>query len=90
MKEHMLSTVDNPYNPFHQFKEWDAWDREAGYYTLAYLGRIIITSDELSEADQSDALEKAIDEIVNENLYGMHIKVTADDETPRRVSVSIS
>lgn len=85
----MLSTVDNPYNPFHQFDEWDAWDRAAGYHTTAYLARIIVTSDELSEADQSVALEDAIDEIVKENVFGMHIKVTANDETPRRVTVSI-
>lgn len=75
MTEHMLSTSDNPYNPFTQFDEWYAWDEAAGYHTSAYLARVLVTSDELSEADQSLALEQAIDEIVQENVLGIYIKV---------------
>lgn len=74
MDEHMITTMDNPYNPFNQFDEWYTWDQSAGYHTLAYLGRVVITSDELSEADQSLAIEQAIDEIVAENA-GLYIKV---------------
>lgn len=85
MEEHMLSTVDNPYNPFHHFDEWLQWDTVAGYYTTGYLARIIHTSDDLSDADQSLALELAIDEIVRENVFGVHIKVTANDTAPRAI-----
>lgn len=80
MNEHMLTTVDNPFNPFTQFDEWNGWDMRAGYHTTAYLARIVNTSDELSEADQSLALEYAIDEIVRENINGMYRKVTADGQ----------
>lgn len=75
MAEHMLTTVDNPYNPFTHFDEWYAWDNRAGYNTMAFLARVIKTSDELSEADQSLAIEQAIDEIVNENVLGLYRKV---------------
>lgn len=78
MEEHMLTTVDNPFNPFTQFDEWNSWDMRAGYHTNAYLARIVHTSDELSDADQSLALEYAIDEIVRENINGMYRKVTQD------------
>jgi hypothetical protein len=78
MEEHMLTTVDNPYNPFSQYDEWDAWDRAAGYHTSSYLGRVVITSDELSEASQSLAIEQAINEIVNENP-GFYVKVASPD-----------
>ena len=74
MDEHMLTTVDNPYNPTTQFDEWFVWDQSAGYNTLAYLGRVVKTSDELSDADQSLAIEQAIDEIVSENV-GLYKKV---------------
>ncbi len=67
MNEHMLTTVDNPYNPVTQFDEWNTWDQAAGYNTLAYLARVVRTSDELSDADQSLAYEDAIDSIINEN-----------------------
>lgn len=73
--EHMLTTVDNPFDPF---TEWDAWytfDVGHGYHTLAYLARIVRSSDELSEADQSQAIEDAIDEILEFNVSGMYRKV---------------
>jgi len=75
MTEHMLTTSDNPYNPFTEFDQWHSWDQAAGYNTAAYLARVVRTSDELSEADQSLALEQAIDEIVRENILGLYVKV---------------
>lgn len=76
MVEHMLTTTDNPFDPFTQFDEWYAYDVNAGYFTSQFLARIVITSDELSEADQSLAIEAAIDEIVRENVSGIHRKVS--------------
>lgn len=76
----MLSTVDNPWNPFTHFEEWSEYDESAGYYTLALLGRVVITSDEMSEADQDVAILDAINEIVRENVSGVHVKVTVDSE----------
>ena len=75
--EYMLTTVDNPFNPFTQFDEWMVWDHNAGYDTPALLDRIANQSDELSEADQSQAVDLAMDEIVRENVSGMHRKVKA-------------
>lgn len=74
MDVHMLTTVDNPYDPFKQYDEWNLWDQEAGYFTLSYLGRVVVTSHELSEADQDLASEQAMDDIVSENI-GLYIKV---------------
>jgi hypothetical protein len=65
--EHMLTTVDNPFDPVTQFEAWNVWDQTAGYHTLSYLGRVVKTSDELSEADQSLAYEQAMQDIVNDN-----------------------
>lgn len=76
MDQHMLTTIDNPYDPFTRFDEWYEFDVSSGYNTAAYLARIVVTSDELSEADQDLALEQAIDEIVNENVLGRYRKVT--------------
>ena len=78
MSESMLTTVDNPFSPFTQFDEWYAYDENAGYHTSAFLARIVKSSDELSEADQSVAIENAIDEIVLINSLGLYRKVTRD------------
>lgn len=71
-----LTTVDNPWNPFTEYQEWFLYDAQLGYNTPGLLARVVVTSDELSEADQALAIEQAIDEIVKENVSGMHRKVT--------------
>lgn len=78
MDESMLTTVDNPYDPFTQWDEWFNFDLRSGYNTPGLLARIIKTSDDLSDAEQSQAIEDAIDEIVRENVSGMHKKVTLE------------
>ena len=80
MAEHMLTTIDNPFNPFTQYEAWDVWDRQAGYHTSSFLARITITSPNMSEADQSVAIEQAIEEIVKENVSGVYTKVSATPE----------
>lgn len=74
--EHMLSTSDNPHNPFTDFDDWNTFDQHAGYYSLAYLGRVVKTSNDISDYDQSLAIEWAIDDIVRENVLGIYIKVS--------------
>lgn len=74
--EYMLTTVDNPYDPFIQFDAWLAYDIVSGYNTSGLLDRITISSDELSETDQSLAIQQAIDEIVEENVLGIYKKVS--------------
>lgn len=75
MAEHMLTTVDNPFNPFTQFSAWYAFDEAAGYHSSSFLARVTRTSDSLSDADQAQAIEDAIDEIVKENVLGIYTKV---------------
>ena len=74
--EYMITTVDNPFNPFTQFDEWLSFDTHAGYFTPGLLARIVINSDDLSEADQNKAVQDAIDEVVTENVLGLYKKVS--------------
>lgn len=74
--EYMLTTVDNPFDPFTQFTQWFAFDTASGYHTASFLARIAKTSDELSDVDQRLAIQSAIDEIVRENVSGVHKKVS--------------
>ena len=75
----MLTTVDNPWNPFTHFDEWREYDESSGWQTLALLGRVVITSDEMSEADQDVAVLDAMQEIIQENVSGVHVLVTKDN-----------
>ena len=75
MKQTMLTTIDNPYNPSTQFDDWFAFDESKGYHTCSYLARIVKTSDELSELDQQQANEQAIDEIIELNVLGIYKRI---------------
>jgi hypothetical protein len=70
-----ITTVDNPYDPLTQWAEWFQFDTSAGYHTVSLLARFVHDSFELSEADQEEAIELAIDEMVYENVTGMYRKV---------------
>ena len=78
MQMSMLTTVDNPFSPFDEYPEWLAFDVRRGYNSISLLARVTIMSSDLSEADQSDAIELAINEIVEQNVSGMHRKVTKE------------
>lgn len=77
--DYALTTVDNPFSPFTQFDEWFAYDQRLGYNTCGLLARIAMTSDELSETDHHQAIQDAIDEIVQANLSGRFRKVSRTD-----------
>lgn len=80
IKECMLTTFDNPYDPFEQFTSWNLFDVEKGYNTCSYLGRIVRLSDELSEQEESEEIERAIDEIIKYDYANIYKKVTRETE----------
>ncbi len=80
VKECMLTTFDNPYDPFEQFTSWNLFDIEKGYNTCSYLGRIVRLSDELSEQEESEEIERAIDEIIKYDYASIYKKVTRETE----------
>ena len=75
MSNALLTTTDNPFDPFTQWDEWYAYDIRAGHFTLNYLARVTFSSPNLSEADQAAAIERGMDEIIAENVFGIHKKV---------------
>ena len=74
--EHMLTTVDNPWNPFTHYDEWYAWDRAQGYDTPGMLARIANVSLDLPDEVIGQIIEDAIDEIVTLNISGLYRKAT--------------
>jgi hypothetical protein len=80
-----LTTVDNPFNPITQFDSWFAFDVEKGYNSCCYLARIANTSKDLTEEENDEIIEEAIDEIVKFNL-GFYKKVRSDDVSKSAIS----
>lgn len=71
----MLTTVDNPYNPFDNFKSWFLFDVQKGYNSCSYLARIAKTSEIMSEQENDEEIERAIDEIIEKDFLNLYIKV---------------
>lgn len=77
----MLTTFDNPYDPFTQFKQWLDFDVVVkGYNSCAYLARIAKTSDELTDEENIQAVNSAIDEIIKLDFRNIYKKVYENKE----------
>lgn len=71
----MLTTFDNPFDPFEQFHSWFLFDVEMGYNSCAYLGRIAKTSEQFSDEENDQEVERAIDEIIKYDFRNIYKKV---------------
>lgn len=79
--ECMLTTFDNPYNPFEQFTSWLMFDKEKGYNTCEYLARIAHLSDDMTQKEEDEEIERAIDEIIFLNPLNIYRKVRRNSDT---------
>ncbi len=73
-----LTTFDNPFDPFEQFDSWFQFDIEKGYNSCCYLSRIAKTSSRLTEEENDQEIERAIDEIIKYDPMNIYRKVTKD------------
>ena len=62
-KEVFITTYDNPYDYFKQFDEWLNYDRQKGYFTLEYVGRLAKLAPDLSDEEEKNEIENVIDSI---------------------------
>lgn len=71
----MLTTIDNPYNPFEDFDRWFEFDELCGYRCCERIARLAKVYDGMSEEEIGDAIEKAIDTIIDIDFTGLYRKV---------------
>lgn len=70
-----ITTIDNPYDPFNQFDEWLLYDKSKGYNSCEKLARLARTSKQLSNYRNNQAIEEAIDRIIELDFLGIYKKV---------------
>lgn len=71
----MLTTIDNPFNPFDDFTSWFLFDVEKGYYTCSRLARIAHLSEDMTQKEENEEVERAIDEIIEFDFTNLYKKV---------------
>lgn len=75
-----LTTFDNPFDPFEQFSSWFLFDVEKGYNTCSYLARVAQTTDDMTEKEESEEIERAIDEIIKHDFLNIYKKVRRNEQ----------
>lgn len=78
----MLTTTDNPYSPFDQFEQWQLYDIEKQYFCCELLARIVHLEEDMSEKEKEEAIDRAIDEIVKNDLRGIYARANENDTFP--------
>ena len=76
----MLTTFDNPFDPFEQFTSWFMFDVEKGYNSCGYLARIANLTDDMSDQEVNDEIERAIDEIIQYDFMNIYKKVKKNNK----------
>lgn len=77
-KEHRLTTIDNPFNPFTEFDEWFSFDCDHGYNCCGKLARFIDDRPNMTEKEEKEANEEAIDKFLSIDFTGIYCKIDRD------------
>lgn len=76
----MITTTDNPYDPMNEFDSWYQFDVSHGYKTAEYLARVAKLSSHLGDKLNDEAIESAIDEIIELNPPTFYKKLVYEDD----------
>ena len=74
-----ITTIDNPFDPFDDYVSWFLFDVEKGYYTSSKLGRLTHLTDDMTEKEEFEEVERAIDELIRIDPLDLYIKVVRED-----------
>ena len=83
--EFMLTLVDNPFDYFEDFHAWRMFDidysqKNNTLLCCEYLARIANLTDEMTQREKDQEIERAIDEILMYDFRGLYKKVSRTTE----------
>lgn len=78
MRKVNITTIDNPFDPFDDFTSWFMFDTEKGYYTSSKLARLTNLKEGMSEVEEDEEIERAIDRLIEIDPLDIYIKIERD------------
>ena len=90
--EYMLSLKDNPFDYFTNFREWLLYDIEFSQKNntlncCEYLARIAKLSDDMTQKERDEEIERAIDEIIKYDFRDVYKKISRTMEVIEPLTV---
>jgi hypothetical protein len=90
--EYMLSTIENPFDYFTDFRRWRMFDIEQSQrqnYPLCceFLARVANISDDMTEKEKDEEIERAIDEIILYDFRNIYKKISRTTEIVEPMTV---
>ena len=74
-RECMLSAFDNPFDYFTQFDDWNFYEKEKGTDSCETLARIAKVTDDMTQKEIDEEIERAVDEIIKYDFLNLYKKV---------------
>lgn len=78
MRKVYITTKDNPHDPQKDFLSWFIYDVTNGYNTCDLLASRSMTSNSLTESENTNAIEYAIDQIIADDMLNIYKKVVKE------------
>lgn len=73
-----ITTIDNPFDPFDDSTDWFMFDTEKGYYTCSKLARLTNLTEDMTEKEELEEIERAIDRLIELDPLDIYIKVVRE------------
>lgn len=74
-KQISITTIDNPFNPFDDFISWFLFDIEKGYNTCSKLARISNLTDEMTDKEEIEEIERTINRLIEIDPLDIYVKI---------------
>lgn len=78
MRQVHITTIDNPFDPFDDFNSWFMFDVEKGYYSSSKIARLVKTTDDMTEKEEIEAIESAIDRLIEIDPLDIYVKIVRE------------
>lgn len=73
-----ITTTDNPFDPFDDYNSWFMFDVEKGYYTSSKIARLTKTTEDMTEKEENEAIERAIDRLIEIDPLDIYTKIVKE------------